>query len=87
MNTIAAISTATGNGGIGIIRMSGENCFEILNKFFRNKEKKVIDNVKGRLPKLIPIKVIIFWYLPSSPAAIRHSSIYFKYELKNKISL
>ena len=47
MNTIAAISTATGNSGIGIIRMSGENCFEILNKFFRNKEKKVIDNVKG----------------------------------------
>ena len=34
MSTIAAISTATGNGGIGIIRMSGKKCFEILNKFF-----------------------------------------------------
>ena len=34
METIAAISTATGNGGIGIIRMSGKNCFEILNKIF-----------------------------------------------------
>ena len=34
MSTIAAISTATGNGGIGIIRMSGKNCFEILNKLF-----------------------------------------------------
>jgi len=34
MSTIAAISTATGNGGIGIIRMSGKNCFEILNKIF-----------------------------------------------------
>lgn len=33
-NTIAAISTATGNGGIGIIRMSGKKCFEILNKIF-----------------------------------------------------
>lgn len=33
-NTIAAISTATGNGGIGIIRMSGKKCFEILNKLF-----------------------------------------------------
>lgn len=32
--TIAAISTATGNGGIGIIRMSGKDCFEILNKIF-----------------------------------------------------
>ena len=31
--TIAAISTAPGIGGIGIIRMSGEDCFEILNKF------------------------------------------------------
>ena len=30
METIAAISTATGNGGIGIIRMSGDNCFNIL---------------------------------------------------------
>ena len=36
MKTIAAISTATGDGGIGIIRMSGENCFEILNKIFTN---------------------------------------------------
>ena len=34
MSTIAAISTATGNGGIGIIRMSGKNCFEILNEIF-----------------------------------------------------
>ena len=34
MGTIAAISTATGNGGIGIIRMSGKKSFEILNKFF-----------------------------------------------------
>ena len=34
MSTIAAISTATGNGGIGIIRMSGKKSFEILNKFF-----------------------------------------------------
>lgn len=34
MSTIAAISTATGNGGIGIIRMSGKNCFNILNKIF-----------------------------------------------------
>ena len=34
MSTIAAISTATGNGGIGIIRMSGKKCFNILNKIF-----------------------------------------------------
>ena len=29
-NTIVAISTAMGNGGIGIVRMSGEKSFEIL---------------------------------------------------------
>ena len=34
MSTIAAISTAPGNAGIGIIRMSGEDCFEILKKIF-----------------------------------------------------
>ena len=33
--TIAAISTATGTGGIGIIRMSGKNCFKILEKIFK----------------------------------------------------
>lgn len=33
--TIAAISTATGTGGIGIIRMSGKNCFNIIRKIFR----------------------------------------------------
>ncbi len=49
METIAAISTATGNGGIGIIRMSGENCFNILEKIFRtNKNNKInIEKIKG----------------------------------------
>ncbi|MGN1327752.1 MAG: tRNA uridine-5-carboxymethylaminomethyl(34) synthesis GTPase MnmE [Clostridia bacterium] len=39
MSTIAAISTAIGNGGIGIIRISGEKCFEILEKIFIPKNK------------------------------------------------
>lgn len=49
MSTIAAISTATGNGGIGIIRMSGDNSFKILEKIFINnkKEKININNIKG----------------------------------------
>ena len=48
MNTIAAIATATGNGGIGIIRMSGEKCFEILNKIFIPIDKNLsLDKVKG----------------------------------------
>lgn len=47
MSTIAAISTAPGIGGIGIVRMSGENAFIILNKIFKAKNKFDIDNVKG----------------------------------------
>ena len=34
MSTIVAISTAPGIGGIGIIRMSGEDTFKILDKVF-----------------------------------------------------
>ena len=34
MSTIVAISTAPGIGGIGIIRMSGEDTFNILEKVF-----------------------------------------------------
>ena len=38
-DTIAAISTAPGSSGIGIIRISGDDAFEISNKLFcRNKE-------------------------------------------------
>ena len=49
METIAAISTAIGNGGIGIIRMSGKKSFEILQKMFvDSKDNKLdIDNIKG----------------------------------------
>ena len=35
MNTIVAISTAPGNGGIGIVRMSGEESFKILDKILK----------------------------------------------------
>lgn len=37
MNTIAAISTAIGNAGVGIIRLSGEEAFEIIKKIFSPK--------------------------------------------------
>ncbi len=39
MSTIVAISTAPGNAGIGIIRMSGKDCFKILEKIFVPKNK------------------------------------------------
>jgi len=41
MSTIVAISTAVGNAGIGIIRMSGEESFEIIRKIFKAKSKMV----------------------------------------------
>lgn len=47
MSTIAAISTAPGIGGIGIVRMSGEDCFKILNKIFKAKNPEEIENIKG----------------------------------------
>ncbi len=47
MDTIVAISTALGNGGIGIVRMSGKNCFEILNKIFIPKKKQNIEDIPG----------------------------------------
>ena len=47
MSTIAAISTATGAGGIGIIRMSGKECFSILEKIFNPIKKESIDQIKG----------------------------------------
>ena len=47
MRTIVSISTAPGIGGIGIIRMSGENTFKILDKIFKQKNPKNIDEIPG----------------------------------------
>ena len=44
MSTIVAISTAPGNAGRGIIRLSGEKCFEILEKFF--VQKNILFSIK-----------------------------------------
>ncbi len=47
MSTIAAISTAPGIGGIGIVRISGKNTYKILSKIFKPKNQINIDDVKG----------------------------------------
>jgi tRNA modification GTPase len=44
-DTIAAISTAQGTGGIGIVRISGENAFNIASKIFNGK--KPFDKIKS----------------------------------------
>ena len=43
--TIVAISTASGNGGIGIIRLSGKDTFKIIDRIFIPKNKK--KEIKG----------------------------------------
>ena len=47
MSTIAAISTAPAIGGIGIVRMSGKDCFEVLKKIFKPKNPETIENIAG----------------------------------------
>jgi len=47
MSTIAAISTAPGIGGIGIVRMSGEDAFKVLAKIFSPKIKEDISKNAG----------------------------------------
>ena len=39
-DTIAAIATAMSNSGIGIIRISGEEAFDIIQKIYKGKKKK-----------------------------------------------
>ena len=48
VDTIAAIATASGNSGIGIIRVSGDEAVEIVDKIFKsvNSDKKLV-NVKS----------------------------------------
>lgn len=46
-NTIAAISTANGPGGIGVIRISGEDAFIIGDKVFKNINGKKISEMNG----------------------------------------
>ena len=47
MSTIVSISTAPGVGGIGIIRMSGENTFNVLDKIFAPKNPEKIESIQG----------------------------------------
>jgi len=45
METIAAISTAPGLGGIGIIRITGDKAFEILLKMFKSTKVKKMEDI------------------------------------------
>lgn len=45
METVAAISTAPGLGGIGIIRITGDKAFEILLKIFKSTKVKKMEDI------------------------------------------
>ena len=45
--TIAAISTAQGEGGIGVIRISGEEAITVANQIFQNINGKRLCDMKG----------------------------------------
>lgn len=74
MSTIAAISTAPGNAGIGIIRLSGDDCFEILQKIFKPKNKGEIKGytikygniVKSENDEIIDEVLVSYFVAPKS---------------------
>ena len=45
-DTIAAISTSMGNGGIGIVRLSGESSFVIAEQIFKSKSSRCVSEMK-----------------------------------------
>ena len=53
-DTIAAIATALSDSGIGIIRVSGEEAFKVVNKIFRNKFSSICPYLV-----FIPIKTLL----------------------------
>lgn len=74
MSTIVAISTAPGNAGIGIIRLSGDDCFKILQKIFKPKNKGEIKGytikygniVKSENDEIIDEVLVSYFIAPKS---------------------
>lgn len=46
-DTIAAIATAMSSSGIGIVRLSGEDAFDIIQKIYRSKSGKILADQKS----------------------------------------
>jgi len=46
-NIIAAISTPLGEGGIGIVRLSGKDAVDIVGKIFRSPKQRALDDVES----------------------------------------
>lgn len=65
--TISAITTAVGNAGVGIVRMSGENSIEIATKIFFPANNKNLQN--------LPDKTVIFGYVKNFEGKIIDEAI------------
>ena len=48
-DTIAAIATPFGSGGISIIRISGSDAFEVCDKIFKMKKGSILDAKKNTI--------------------------------------
>ena len=73
MSTIVAISTSPGIGGIGIIRMSGKDAFEILDRIFIPKNKTPIKgytmkygNIVDNQNKVVDEVLVSYFIAPKS---------------------
>ena len=53
METIVAIATSPGNSGIGIVRLSGNKCFDIIEKIFKPKTYSQIQGYNIKYGKII----------------------------------
>lgn len=54
-DTIAAISTPIGTGGIGIVRISGKDAFDITEKLIRSRKYKSIKDIPARYAALVDV--------------------------------
>ena len=73
MSTIAAISTAPGNAGIGIVRLSGENSINIIEKIFKPVKKGEVKgysikygNIIDKQGEVIDEVLVSFFMAPKS---------------------
>ena len=71
MDTIAAISTPVGHGGIGIVRISGDKCIEIAKKIVKSKNAKYMPNtiVYGKIydnDQMIDEALVSYFQAPNS---------------------
>ena len=58
MSTIVAISTTLGVGAIAIVRVSGSNAIDIVNKIFKGKNLKMLKAIQLLMGILLKEKVL-----------------------------